>query len=155
MHRSLALGLVLVAVLASVLAACDADGPPASPIDGHPTTLAGTSWVLAAIGGISTAGPNPPTIAFDATQAQGNGGCNHFGGRYRYNPATGELRFDEIGMTAMACAEGARNNAETAFVGAIGQPFLIATLQSDGRLVLASPAGARLDLVRVGPAVTD
>ena len=145
----------LVAVLALLVGACDSGGPPASPIDGHPTTLAGTSWVVAAIGGVKPVQPNPPTIAFSADGVQGNGGCNHFGGSYRYNPATGELRFADLGMTAMACAEADRNNAETAFMRALGQPFLVATLGAEGRLVLGSAAGARIDLDVVGPTITE
>lgn len=152
MHRALALLLSV----AFMLVACDVGtGSPPAPVDGHPATLAGTSWVVSAIGGVATPRDSMPTIAFDASTARGSGGCNSFGGSYRYQPATGELQFHDLGMTAMACAEPARNQVETAFMMAIGQPFLIATLQPDGHLVLASQGGARLDLDALGPAVTD
>lgn len=153
MHRVL---LVLATVAAAVtIAACEGDAPPAGPVDGHPVSLAGTSWVVTAIGGQATPRDRPPTIGFDATSANGSGGCNSFGGRYRYDPATGELRFEGLGMTAMACAERIRNEVETAFVGALGQPALVATVEPDGHLALTSPAGARIDLTVVGPTVTD
>jgi heat shock protein HslJ len=145
----------LIVALALVLAACGTEGPPEAPIDGHPTTLAGTSWIVSAIGGVQPPREGMPTIAFDATVAKGSGGCNHFGGTYRYEPSTGELRFQDLGMTAMACAEPIRNQAESAFVAAIGQPFLIATLQPDGHLVLETPPGPRLDQVEVFPTVTE
>ena len=149
------LAIVAALALAITLTACEAEGPPASPIDGHPTTLAGTSWIVTAIGGMRTLQPEPPSIAFDGQRVEGSGGCNHFSGTYRYDPTTGELRFDELGMTAMACAEQARNAMETAFMTALGQPGLLAMLQPDGSLVLGRAGGTRLDLVIVGPAVTD
>jgi heat shock protein HslJ len=160
MHRPSRLrparSLVLLLVLAAAAAAgCEGGGPAPSPIDGHPTALAGTSWVVTGVGGVAPPRDGQPTIAFDATSVQGSGGCNHLGGKYRYDPSTGELRFQDLGMTAMACLERARNEAETRFVQALGQPFLIATLAPDGGLVLASPAGLRLDLALVGPTVTD
>jgi heat shock protein HslJ len=152
MRRTIAL-LLTVAI---ALVACDlgADSPPA-PVDGHPATLAGTSWVVSAIGGVATPRDSMPTLTFDGSTVRGSGGCNSLGGSYRYQPATGELQFHDIGMTAMACAEPARNQVETAFTTAIGEPFLVATLQPDGHLVLASQGGARLDLDVVGPTVTD
>ena len=141
--------LALVTFLSIALAACVGDGPPADPANGHPATLAGTSWTITAIGGTATAPPNAPTIAFGASQAQGSGGCNQFGGRYRYDPTTGALRFDEMGMTAMACLEPARNAVETALLQVLGQPFLVVELASDGHLVVAGGAG-RLDLQPAG-----
>jgi heat shock protein HslJ len=140
---------VLLTVLGLALAGCG-DDQPASPIEGHPATLAGTSWIVIAIGGRPPAPAGAPTIAFDATQAQGSGGCNHFGGRYTYDPATGGLRFADMGMTAMACAEAARNATETAFIQLLGQPSLVAQLGPDGHLILAGAAG-RIELEVNGP----
>ncbi len=158
MHRPSRLrparSLVLV-LAAAALAGCEGGGPAPTPIDGHPTTLAGTSWVVTAVGGVAPPRDSQPTIAFDATSVEGSGGCNHLGGKYRYDPSTGELGFQDLGMTAMACLEPARNEAETRFIQALGQPFLVATLGPDGRLILASPAGPRLDLAVIGPTVTD
>ena len=157
MHRPARLRPVNVLVLVLVLsgaapfAACDTDGPPATPIDGHPTTLAGTSWIVAAIDGVRVTIGNGPTIAFDGQKAQGSGGCNQIGGSYRYDPQTGELRFDGLGMTAMACAEPERNAVETRFIQALGRTPLVARIEPDGHLALAGPAGG-LDLA---PASTD
>lgn len=148
--------VLLVALAVGTIAGCEAEAPPSDgPIDGHPGALAGTSWAVSAIGGVATARDAQPLIGFDATTAKGSGGCNSFGGRYDYDPATGELRFRDVGMTAMACVERGRNEVETAFIQALGQPVLVATFDPDGHLVLASPTGGRLDLVAVGPTVTD
>jgi heat shock protein HslJ len=153
--------LLAIAALAIVLAACDAEAAPPSTGGigggggGHPATLAGTSWVVAAIGGAATPRDGQPSMGFDGSSVKGSAGCNSFGGRYQYDPATGELRFQELGMTAMACAEPLRNEVERAFTLVIGQPGLVASLDADGHLVLASAAGGRLDLVVVGPTVTD
>ena len=150
----LLLALVVIAPVAVV--GCDeSEAPPGSALPGsHPTTLAGTSWIVTQVGLLRPPRGTQPTMAFDATKVQGSAGCNQFGGRYRYEPSTGELRFDELGMTAMACAEPARNEVETAFVRSLGGP-LVATIQADGHLVLVGAAGARIDLDVVGPTVTD
>jgi heat shock protein HslJ len=150
--------LVAIAALALVLAACDADAPAPStgaPGVGHPATLAGTSWIVAAIGGAATPRDGQPSMGFDASSVKGSAGCNSFGGRYQYDAATGELRFEALGMTAMACAEPVRNEVERAFTLVLGQPGLVASFDADGHLVLASAAGGRLDLVAIGPTVTD
>ena len=145
----------LIAALALVLIACGAEEPPTGPIDGHPSTLVGTSWAVTTINGVATPRDASPTMTFAAGQVQGSGPCNHYGGSYDYDPRTGELRFRDLGMTAMACAEPERNQVETAFIRAIGQPVLVAATEPGGRLVLTGSAGGRLELVVVGPAVTD
>ena len=144
----------LLTIVALVLAACGGDEAPSGPVDGHPTTLAGTSWTVVAINGIQVGRGAQPAFGFNGTVARGSGGCNTFGGSYRYEPTTGELRFSELGMTAMACAEPARTQAETAFMQVLGQPSLIASIQPDGHLVLTG-AGGRLDLVAGGQTIVD
>jgi heat shock protein HslJ len=149
----LLVGLVLGLSLA---VGCDSgSSPPGSgPVNGHPATLAGTSWIVAAV--VGQAPPvrgSEPTIAFDGTQVRGSGGCNSFGGRYAYDPVTGQLRFDELGMTAMACAERPKNDYEAAFFQTLARAD-VATLGTDGGLTLSGPGG-RIDLVVVGPTVTD
>ena len=149
--------LVVLGVAVSVAAVgCDASETPpgSSSPGGHPATLAGTSWIVAAVNG--QAPPirgSEPAIAFDGTTARGSGGCNQFGGRYAYDPVTGQLRFDELGMTAMACAERPRTDYEAAFFQTLAKVDL-ATFAPDGGLTLTGPGG-RIDLVVVGPTVTD
>ena len=146
--------LVAVLALAVALAACADDAPSSTPGGVHPATLAGTSWTVVAINGIATPRGAQPTMEFSDGQVRGSAPCNHYGGNYRYDPPTGELRLDGLGMTAMACAEAARNRVEAAFTQALGQPVLVAMLQPEGRLVLAGPVGSRLDLVS-GLAIVD
>ena len=156
MLARIALRLVLaVVVAASVIAGCDAGESRPSAIDHHPTTLAGTSWLVAAVAGVRPGAVRPPTIAFDAGRAQGDGGCNAFGGGYRYDAATGALRFDQLVTTLAACLDEARGAFESRMFEALGQPTLIVTQQPDGSLRLSSPAGPAIDLVMVGPVVTD
>ena len=158
MTRPAAMRLLVVLGLAASVAVggCDASEAPAgsgSP-GGHPTMLAGTSWVVAAVAGqVPPVRGSEPTIAFDGTQARGSGGCNQFGGRYAYDPVSGGLRFDELGMTAMACAERPRNDYEALFMQTLARVDH-ATLGPDGGLSLTGPGG-RIDLVVVGPTVTD
>ena len=145
MHRIVRLVAALALILTVV--ACADEGPPASPSGEHPATLDGSSWTVVAINGMATPRGAQPTMEFAAATVRGSGPCNHYGGSYRYDPTSGELRFDGLGMTAMACAEAARNQVETAFIQAVGQPVLVVTLQPDGHLVLLGSAGSRLDLV--------
>jgi heat shock protein HslJ len=139
--------LVLALALVALTAACDvsSDGPPSTPIGGHPTTFAGTMWLVSEIGGQRVTIGDGPTLAFDETHVQGSGGCNHLGGGYAYDPRSGELRFDQLAMTAMACAEPERNAVETRFTQLLGQPGLVATLEPNGHVVLQGAAG-RIDL---------
>src|SRR5689334_11454843 len=137
---------LLLALVLTIAVACDVSSPaPTGPIEGHPTTLAVTTSLVSAIGGQPVTIGDGPTMAFDGTRVQGSGGCNQFGGTYRYDPTTGELRFDGLGMTAMACAEPERNAVETRFIQILGQPGLTATLEPTGHVVLESAAG-RIDL---------
>jgi heat shock protein HslJ len=81
-----------------------------------------------------------PTVVFTATEVGGESGCNHYGGQYRYDGATGRIAFDQLRMTAMACAEAARNTFETLFTQALGQGELVSSA-TNGRIVISGPAG--------------
>ena len=146
---------VLLVLVAAVLAgACDSAAPASEPpAGGHPATLSGTSWAVSSVGGVAPVAGSVPALAFTATRVQGNGGCNQLGGDYAYDPATGQLRFGQLSMTAMACAEQPRNDFETRFVRALG-PVLLVTTGANGDLVLSGPGG-QIVLVIVGPTVTD
>jgi heat shock protein HslJ len=139
--------LVVALFLALGVAACADDGPSPSSSGDHPPTLDGSSWTIVAINGVVTPRGAQPTMEFAAATVRGSGPCNRYGGNYRYDPATGELRFDELGMTAMACAEAARNQVETAFMQALSQSLLVASLQPDGHLVVVGSRGSRLELI--------
>lgn len=130
---------ILVLVIGIVLAACGADDPDPTAVDGHPATLAGTAWRVVTIAGQRPPAGSEPAIAFDATSAKGSGGCNTFSGTYRYE-RTGALAFGDLAMTAMACLEAPRNEIETAFMRTLGGVSL-ASLDALGRLVLSGPAG--------------
>jgi len=149
------LGLVLPVLLIAV--ACDGAAAPSGSSDGsHPATLAGTNWTVLRVGTQIPVGGAEPTIAFGNGQVSGTGGCNHFGGAYAYDTATGALRFDQIGMTAMACADDRRNRFETAFSGAL-VAVSRADFDADHHLVLSGPGGVIVlaPMAKAEPAQTD
>jgi heat shock protein HslJ len=140
--------------LAVLAGACGSGGPsPSGPIDGHPATLAGTSWIVVSVGELAAVPGSQPTMAFGPTAVSGNGGCNAFGGPYQYEPSTGRLAFGQLAMTLVACADHAKNVFETRLIQALG-PTLQATLDADGRLMLSGPGGL-IVLAAIGPTVTD
>ncbi|MDX6573559.1 MAG: putative lipoprotein [Gaiellales bacterium] len=131
---ALLLGLV-------VLAACDGLAPSIATREGQPATLAGTAWRVVSVEGRTPVAGGAPTIAFDASKVSGSSGCNFFSGAYRYDGASGEIGFDNLGMTARACAEAARNEFETRFSQALVQANLV-SVDAEGRLTLGGPGGA-------------
>jgi heat shock protein HslJ len=133
---ALLLGSLLVA---SALGACGEDGPAGPAPDGRPVSLAGTQWRVVSIAGQVPIAGSEPTIAFGADTVKGSGGCNSFGGSYRYD-STGVLAFGDLGMTAMACQERRRNEIETVFLRTLGSANLV-SVDTRGLLVLSGPAG--------------
>jgi heat shock protein HslJ len=122
-----------------VLAAC-APGPPASMTRvSHPTSLAGTTWRLLTVQGRPAPAGHEPTITFDGVRVSGDSGCNSFGGQFAYEPATGELRMSNLASTLRDCFEPARIDVEKAYLPAL-QGAAIASIDSDGHLVLSGPA---------------
>jgi heat shock protein HslJ len=145
---------VFLAVVVAGLGGCDGAAPASEPpTGGHPATLSGTSWIVTSVGGVPPVVGSRPSLTFAATRVQGSGGCNQLGGDYLYDPTTGRLRFDQLSMTAMACADQPKNDFETRFIRALG-PDLLVTIGPGGELVLSGPGG-QIVLVAVGPAVTD
>ena len=132
----LPLSLVFLLVISSVAACEDAD----LTREGHPTTLVGTVWQVVTVNGRPAIVGSEPTAAFAAAEVKGSAGCNSYGGRYAYDPSTGAIQFLELGATAMACLEGARNEFETTFLQAIGQATS-ASIDPTGRLVLTGAGG--------------
>jgi len=129
---------VALLVVVIIVTACGS-GANASPDPSHPD-LGGTAWRAVSVGGRAAPAANGPTIAFTGDQASGNGGCNHFGGRYRYDRVSGRLTFGELGMTAMACAEAARMELETSFIQILGAATT-AAVDEQGRLGISAPTG--------------
>ena len=129
--------LLLVVVLALLLAAC---GESDLTRKAHPTTLAGSAWRAVAVNGRPPIAGSEPTVVFAAGEVKGSAGCNSYGGRYAYDPSTGAIAFQDLGMTLMACAEPARNDIETLFTRAINQAAT-ASIDPEGRLVLSGPGG--------------
>jgi heat shock protein HslJ len=133
--------LVVVAAVLLALVACSTEpSPSASNPVGRPVGLIGTAWRVVSVAGRD---PNPgavPTAMFSADRVTGSGGCNTYGGRYRYDPTTGQIEMRDLGMTLMACAEAPRNDFETVFFQTLGQVNL-ATVDLTGRLTLSGPAG--------------
>jgi heat shock protein HslJ len=129
--------LALILLVAAPLAACtDAD----LDREARPTTLAGTAWRVLSVNGRVPVPGSEPTAAFTAAEVRGSAGCNQYGGRYIYDSASGSITFQGLGMTAMACAEPARNDFEGLFTQAINAATS-ASIDPEGRLVLSGPGG--------------
>ncbi len=143
----------LLVGLTLTLAACDAEAVPSRPRS-EPSALAGTSWTVFSVAGRLPVPGSPPTLIFTATGASGSGGCNGYGGSYRYDPSTGAIAFTEMGMTAMACLDNPRNVFEGAFFGALVAANR-AAFDSVGRLVLTGPGGAVILTPGIRPQPTD
>ena len=133
---------ILAVLLAGLtLIGCSTAPDPSGPIGGgRPSGLAGTAWRVVAVGARVPAAQAEPTIVFAEGAISGSGGCNHFGGQYRYDPATGQLAVGELGATAMGCLEAGRNEMEAAFLQALGSASSVG-VDDAGRLVLAGPGG--------------
>ncbi len=135
--RTVASFLVAVVVLALILAAC---GESDLSREARPTTLAASAWRVVAVNGRPPIAGSEPTAVFAAAEVKGSAGCNSYGGRYTYDPSTGAIAFQDLGMTLMACAEPARNDIEALFTRAINQAAT-ASIDPAGRLVLSGPGG--------------
>ena len=132
---------VLVATLVVLLAACSAPAtPPGGSVGPRLGALTGTTWRVVTVNGRVPVAGGKPTAIFTATQVTGSAGCNHYGGTYAFDASTGAIVFREMGMTAMACAEPARNDFEMLFSQAMGQ-VNTAAIDPAGRLVLSGPTG--------------
>ena len=131
----------MVALLLLLFAACSS---PAAPPDGSGgpqlADLTGTSWRVVTVNGRVPMAGAEPTAIFTANQVNGSAGCNHYGGAYAFDPSTGAIAFRELGMTAMACVDNARNEFETLFSQAMGQ-VTTAAIDPAGRLILTGPGG--------------
>jgi heat shock protein HslJ len=130
---------LLIAFVLVAVAACS--GPPGSSDairEGHPATLTGTAWRVVSVSGRVPVAAAVPTATFAADRVTGSGGCNTYGGRYQYDPASGRIEMRDLGMTLMACAEAQRNDFETVFFQALGQANLV-SVDAQGLMALSGP----------------
>jgi len=67
-----------------------------------PTSLDGTSWVLAELPGRALTNPGNVTLQFADGRASGSDGCNRFSGGFKADAKS--LRFLQLASTQMACA---------------------------------------------------
>jgi heat shock protein HslJ len=130
----------LAILLAALLAACDAEATP-PPSAAAPVGIVGPTWIATSIRGVPVAAESAPTITFASDQVRGTGACNDFGGGYRFDPATGQIRFDALAVTARGCLDEQRTATDTAFFQAIsGADRLF--LDEGGQLHLIGSGGA-------------
>lgn len=145
--RSLAARLVLLAAIAVAAGACDVGMPSDFEGAGVPS-LTGSSWSVATVNGRPPIPGAVPTLAFDAGNVKGFGGCNHIGGRYQLDVSTGRFTVIELGGTAMGCVPAGILDFETVFMTALGRANQ-ASLDPAGQLNLTGPA-TQIVLVAVG-----
>ena len=129
----------LVMILVVAVAACSSSSSEGTR-DAHPATLAGTAWRVVSVGGRAPIALTQPTAVFAADRVTGSGGCNTFGGRYRYDPATGQIKMHDLGMTLIACVQAPRNDFEAVFFQTLGQANLV-SVDAQGRVGLSGPGG--------------
>lgn len=132
-----------IAALVALVAGCDfgqAASPSPAPSGGTPSALAGTSWIVKSVNDRPPVPGAVPTITFDATNVTGTGGCNHLGGRYHYDAASGTFAVTDVGMTAMGCLTPGVDAYETAFLQTLGGANH-AGIGPDAELILDGPAG--------------
>ena len=133
--------LVVVAAVLLALVGCSTEpGPSGSDPVGRPAALMGTAWRVVSVGGRTPNAGAVPTATFSADRVTGSGGCNTYGGRYRYDPASGRIEMRDLGMTLMACVDAPRNDFEGVFFQTLGQVNL-ATVDLTGRMTLSGPGG--------------
>ncbi len=107
--------------------------------------LDGTSWRLISLGSRPALPGGAPTLAFENGGVSGNSGCNSFGGEYKVRG--GQIEFDQIFSTLMACAENERMEQETLYMQMLGQVDQYAL--TGGQLILTTRNGQTLLFVSV------
>jgi heat shock protein HslJ len=105
--------LLPLCLSAGLLSACSSDGTySAAPPAEASFQLAGKEWVLVELNGQAVAKLERPatlTLTTD-NKINGNGGCNRFFGNYEILPEK-RIRFNGVGSTRMACADGMQTEA--------------------------------------------
>ncbi len=138
--RARLLALVLGLLVVSVVAACDDAVAPGGNVGPAPEVFVNVPWSAISIRGQAPIPGHEPSIVFAGAHAKGSGGCNQFGGDYRYDQGTGTIELSNLAMTAMGCLDQRVGSVETAFVQALAQANGLG-LDADGRLHLNGPGG--------------
>lgn len=115
-----------------------------APAAEHVSVIEG-NWRVVSIAGQPVRGRAPLAVAFQDGRISGNGGCNGFGGDFRFQ--RGVLDAGPLISTRRACAEPALMRQETALTGLLGQRLSVSTNRA-GRLVLTARSGRTLVLER-------
>jgi heat shock protein HslJ len=139
---ALSIAIAVVGVAAACGPGAEGSPPPSQP----PGSLAGTAWRVVSIDGVAPVAGRAPTIAFGPVNVSGSGGCNTYGGPYRYE--AGSIQFGDLAMTAMGCI-GPIGPMEAAFMKVLSTATS-ASVDSQAQLVLDGPAG-KLILVSDAP----
>ena len=128
---------VVLAIVASALAACAAPPAPSAAAAPQPASLAGTRWV-----GVVAGEPDPRTLPrlefLGGGRVTGYTGCNMLNGAWRLEGA--EVRLGPLVTTKRACV-GPEGDAEQRFLAASGGRV---TREGD-RLVFVGPRGERFE----------
>lgn len=101
-----------------------------------PTSLAGTNWRVAEVGGMPIPQGEDYFMRFEASDVSAKFGCNSMGGSYRYDGQT--LVAGPLMATRMACAEMRHENA----AGRILASPLTATWNGGDRVTFSNALGA-------------
>jgi heat shock protein HslJ len=147
MHNKIPIVSLVMAV--AVLAACVPIPPASSPApaatqpeqpksSAGADALAGTSWILATLGGHSPLQGTTVTLNFDTGRAAGSDGCNNYGASYTADGSNVTIR-QPIASTMMACPEPIMKQAST-YMEALGQA---ATYKVDGTQLTLYDAGGK------------
>jgi heat shock protein HslJ len=94
------------AMLALSLAACSGAANVPGGVSSSPTRdpLAGTRWALLSVADQPVPDGMSATLAFDAGQASGSGGCNTFSGQYEV-AVPDSIHIGPLASTRRACPE--------------------------------------------------
>ncbi|MBS0384106.1 MAG: META domain-containing protein, partial [Proteobacteria bacterium] len=132
-----------------LLAAC-VSGPQGTDV-GQPTAYIVGSWKLMAVAGAPVLPGTSPTLTFSSDgHANGNGGCNAFGGSY--TRAGDTLTFSHMISTMMACTRPGLTSEqvmgqERRFLSALNGAVHASQPETDV-LVLTTASGEALRLER-------
>lgn len=114
-------------------------------------SLANTSWIVASVNGRVPIAGAVPTISFTADAVTGSGGCNHIGGRYQVDSATGQFATRDVASTAMGCLQPGVSDFESLFLQALGGSSQ-AAIDADAQLILSGPASRIVLVALIHPA---
>lgn len=112
---------------------------------GQGASLLEGSWRIESILGRPVARNTSPRVTFNGQRISGNASCNNFNGSFRFT--RGRLTAGPLASTKIACSRREQNVQESNVLRILGQTLSI-TSNRDGKLVLSSPRGERLVLVR-------